>query len=749
MKGLPARLSITSSMCMLMLGALIAVPAAASADVFEPISLISVGRPSDSSFVEQAGVAEHPAISADGRYVAFDGVFGGVKGVWRAELLGSAGSIHPGSIEQVAGGDAELPSISGNGQYISFTTNEGASLPAITNGQPDEHPQQEAVNVYVRDMSTMPSDQGAFTPASAVTVNGEARPLTYGNNEGDTVGAVAVGRSAISENGRYVAFVTTAESDLTDPGGAPITPALQVAIRDLVQNETRLVSTEYGNGKETDRPVSTQSEGRGLEQLDGAAYQPVPFPARGVAASTMGAAISADGSTVAWMGREIARQAPTLEGPERETNYTEPLWREVGDGALGPTRAITGGGDPASSACIESGETQPLSPVLSDPCQGPFSAKGELPVLGIYSSNPGEIDIVPRLSGNGQTVVFLASQLLISAGEEFKNAETSSNDLYIANMANGLTRVQALRQLTELAGGNSNLPGETARITDLNVSSDGTEVAFTTERTTFPLGSPAYVSIPAVVPQTEELYAVDLADDTLTRITHGYEGEGQQSESPGQRPQETEAGSPSFSADGDTVAFSSAAANLVYGEGNKANSVFAVSRKQFEAEAISQYISPEPQSPNLAPAWMLTVTPRSRANGSVLLEVETPGAGRLGASAEGAVRVAAVNSSVARRGGRQLRDVRRASALGVANRRVASAAKSVRGEGLATLTLTPISRYRSLATRRGGFSTSVSIVFAAPGHATLRQTIPVMFRHIVHAAHHSKRHVSGTQGRQR
>ncbi len=58
-----------------------------------------------------------------------------------------------GALEQVAGGDAEMPSISETGQYVSFTTNEGRSLPAITDGMPVEAPTQEAVNVYVRNMA--------------------------------------------------------------------------------------------------------------------------------------------------------------------------------------------------------------------------------------------------------------------------------------------------------------------------------------------------------------------------------------------------------------------------------------------------------------------------------------------------------------------------------------------------------------------------------------------------------------------
>jgi hypothetical protein len=747
-RAIPALVRVGLALGLAWLGVVLAGAAVARADIFEPISLVSVGQPEGSGLIEQADVAEHPAISEDGRYVAFEGVFGGVRGIWRAELLrDSAGRTHTGRIGEVAGGDAELPSISENGQYVSFTTNEGATLPEITNGAPGlVKPAREALNVYVRNMSIAPKEAGAFTVASAVTVAGVTRPLSYSNAE-TFFGSVAAGRSAMSANGRYVAFVTTAESDLTDPAtpAEPTTPALQVAVRDLLTKETKLISVEYEQGNATDRPVSTFNEG-GVTY--GAAYQSGSFPGRLPGASSQGASISADGSTVAWMGQEIAKQAPVLGGAasaEHRPSYVEPLWRRVASPE--PARRVTGGGDPTSSACIASGETEPALPAtLSDPCQGPFEAhlKEGQGSDGVYPT-PNGADTVPRLSSNGATVAFLATQRWLASGEEFKHAE-NSDDLYVANMAHGLTRVQALRRLTEIAGGNSNLQGETAPITDFGVSPDGAEVAFSTLRTAFPLGSPAYVSVPRAVPNTQELYDVDLANATLTRVTHGYEGEAQQSEAPGQLPGEDETGSPSFTGHGDTITFSSGAGNLVYGEGNRANSVFVVARKSFAAEVVPQYISPPPAEPALEPSWLLGVTPRSRADGSVLLEVQTPGAGSVSASAHGAVRVAGGRSHASRR---HRRPSRKAPAAGVATRRVASAAIRVGGEGLVTLALRLAPSYRALASRHGGLSASVSVAFAAPGHAVLRETIHVSFQRKTQPARRPVGHKSSNASRRR
>ncbi len=70
-----------------------------------------------------------------------------------------------------------------------------------------------------------------------------------------------------------------------------------------------------------------------------------------------GASISADGSTVAWMGEEIAQQAATLPGETLEPNYTEPLWRRIAPGSETPTERVTGGSDPGNPACAASGES--------------------------------------------------------------------------------------------------------------------------------------------------------------------------------------------------------------------------------------------------------------------------------------------------------------------------------------------------------------------------------------------------------
>jgi hypothetical protein len=277
--------------------------AAAHADVFGQTSLVSASAIPGYPYDQQADYAGDPAISGDGRYVAFDGSFGGRSGVFRRDLL-------TGEVATVAEGDAALPSISADGRYVSFTTTARLDAENDTNSAPD---------VYVRDMrdpdsEPCPSDweaageQCAFTLASAVAGSPRGLSYEYGSNlefEETHDGAVASGRSALSADGRRVAFVTTAISDLANPERegpgkpeAPKTPPMQVAVRDLDTMQTLLVSARYDpatggprlNGAGQPEPVPTSEAGYG------AVYpgpEPPAFPS-----ATAGASLSADGSTV-------------------------------------------------------------------------------------------------------------------------------------------------------------------------------------------------------------------------------------------------------------------------------------------------------------------------------------------------------------------------------------------------------------------------------------------------------------------
>ncbi len=719
----------------LLLGLVFAGAPAAHADLFGPIELASTSAV-PGALAQQAEEARFPVISGDGRYVAFVGRFGGVAGIWRRDLL-------TGTVEQVAPGESTMPSISANGRYVSFTTNEQL-LPQDTNKAPD---------VYRRDMEPN-AGEPEYTLVSAVNGSEEGASYTYtgqgfSQQQRETeFGALAAARSAMSADGNYIAFITTAQSNLL--GESEPTPTGEVFVRDVATRETRLVSAEYepGIGWSAGRPVQPSRSESG-DTVYGAVFPSgVETPTFGTAPSSypedhqakwLGASISANGEVVSWMGQQLGEQTQLLaqEQAGEPPQTAEPLWRRISEGPGAPIRRVTGGSDPTSTLCQASGEQEipERFPSPLDPCTGPFEHFQEQGKEGLWGGRV-HADFVPQLSENGMTVAFITGARELASGvTQFEDAE-GTDDLYTVNMANGLTRIQALRRLTEIGGGGSSQEKleKSAKIVDYSVSPDGSQVAFTTQRTQFPLGSPAFVSQIAVVPGMYELFDVDLDNDTLTRVTHGFEGEDWRSEElpeqekPGSDPYQEEQGaySPSFSADGNSLAFSSTANNLVFGDGNDAPDAFVVHRLLPPTEEVEQYVSGAPANPPLVPPWKLGITASSLADGSVRLYAEVPGAGALRAQASSSV---LVHETVKRARGSSHGTSHPRVVVTVATRTVAAAHTSVvqRDEGLVGLTLTLDPAYRSLASKRGGFAAKVTVTFTAPGRPLLRASLRVTF----------------------
>jgi hypothetical protein len=267
------------------------------------------------------------------------------------------------------------------------------------------------------------------------------------------------------------------------------------------------------------------------------------------------------------------------------------------------------------------------------------------------------------------------------------------------------------------------------------------------------------------VPGESELFAADLGDETLTRVTQGYEG------GPSFQPhgsllecgedvycsKDTEgAQSPSFSSEGEGIAFSSTASNLVLGDGNTppagpfdGSDAFLVKRQVFGALPTLQAISSPPE-PSTKPEWRLGVTALSRSDGSVMLYVQAPGSGTLQAGAQSPVLVEPA------RGARNVRNAHPsvshadktegkaeaeiAGARTVATSTVATRTVNANGSGLTILTLALASRYAALAGAHDGLSATVTVTFRAAGYPMLRDSIPVAFvRHIKRAKTRSRK----------
>ena len=121
-----------------------------------------------------------------------------------------------------------------------------------------------------------------------------------------------------------------------EPAGQPPprdVPAGQVFVRDLAAETTTLISAERNatTGLMTEQP----------------------------AGGAIGAAISGDGSAVAWTGRNAASQTRFLGGENPDSSFNYYLWRRVAPGPgtpvsagpESPTRRITGLADPDDPVC--------------------------------------------------------------------------------------------------------------------------------------------------------------------------------------------------------------------------------------------------------------------------------------------------------------------------------------------------------------------------------------------------------------
>ncbi|MCU1500694.1 MAG: WD40-like Beta Propeller Repeat, partial [Ilumatobacteraceae bacterium] len=175
------------------------------------------------------GDSSAPAISADGRFVAFestasnlvDADTNGLRDIFVHDLqtntttrvdVSSAG-------QESAGGDSIAPSISAEGRYVVFHSSATNLVPDDTNGKFD---------VFVHDMVT-----GSTTRVS----------LGVGGAQGDNNSTF--GR--ISGNGRYVAFMSSADDLVPDDTNT----AFDVFVRDLAGGTTTRVSVATGGAQAT------------------------------------------------------------------------------------------------------------------------------------------------------------------------------------------------------------------------------------------------------------------------------------------------------------------------------------------------------------------------------------------------------------------------------------------------------------------------------------------------------------------
>jgi hypothetical protein len=623
------------------------------------------------------------AISADGRYVAFQtrsrnffadddpdppGRFR-AGGVFRFDLQTKAlRKVADGSVfdEEIPSHPllhlgALKPSISADGRYVAFST----AQPLVAADS------NENVDVYVRDMNIQIGEPGAFDLVSAR--DGGDEPAHYGPPlfplPGSEPGADVSRGVAISADGQRVAFRTEAPSDLP-AGGAVDVPAGQVFVRDRVTDTTTLVTAERDSGS-------------------GAMTQ---VPAGGA----VEAALSADGSTVAWTGRNASAQTRFLGGENTDPTFLYYLWRRVGDGPAAPTRRITGSADPDDPGCLSPPPS--FDRISTGPCYGPLTDQEGLPA-----------DIVsqaPALSADGNTVAFLSG-----AAARPQASTNPGLDLFVTDMRPGLTRKGATVELTR-----DTLDTNIATASPLSgvaISPDGRYLAITSVRTRFVLPALQLLGEPRAVPGPQELYVVDLQSHTLERVTHSYLGG------------DTDAGvaeGATIAAGGDRIAFTSFAGNLFFGDANQRADAFVATRqpdvaggapqKGFGAFGPASTIEEDRSGPQIG------VRARSRAGGLVALTVSVPAAGGVRAVAR------------ARAG-----EPRRVRTLATATARARGAVRSS-----IHLLLRPVARYRGELHEREEIPGRVSVSYVASrGGRRANASIQVVFREQLSAKKRSHR----------
>jgi Tol biopolymer transport system component len=667
-----------------------------------------------------------PQIASGGQYVVFDGIIGGTQGVWERDVASGTLSLvagtQSGSLMAFNAPDAGSPSVSSDGRYVAFTTT--VDLDPADDPQPDA----SCSNVYVRDMDVPVGQSGAYTLVSAL--DGQTTGLAYTLNSAGTACAVGGSASAdgvaISADGSEVAFTVAGQSDLVSGDASdPTTPVDQVAVRYLDTQKTMLVSQTEASEQAGATPAAVP-DGAALTSGNtiGIGATTYTTSLNGISTtvpiSASTAAISADGSTVAWYGVNIDEQAAgsdtsDTKGGDVPTDYAaeydEPLWRDVAAGASAPTRRVTGGDDPAASDDKGPFDTSYTVGLCNDcgytgPQLGTYVA-----LLGFGGGQQSLDQVTPALSDDGQQVAFLATAPL--QGEAPTAGIGSAGpigtaDAYVANMASSLTRDQALTQLTD-AWRDDDATG----VDGIAISADGTKVAFATARTEFALSWPALIT-PSISAQptygASQLYEVDLTAGTLSMATYGYDN----------GPANGAVASPSFTADGNTLAFASGATNLVYGVATAAPSalseIFTLAEDTVPELPGTQTIDPLPAgvTQTAKVSWLLSVTTSTSRSGVVTVHASVPAGGKLSASAK-ALAPAGAKAKV-----------------------VASANRKPARLGVFTLTLKPGKRYTSLLRRRDGLAVDLHVGFSASGHKALNQTLQLTLRDRVKVKAHAK-----------
>lgn len=654
--------------------------------------------------------ASAPAFAREGEYVAFEGSLAEVPGVWRRDLR--TGEVEPVAVSEssdVALADAAAPSISANGRYVAFTTTADLDPEHMNKaGEQVGEPPADAgcPEVYVRDMSKAPGEEGAYTLASAfghgegITFGG---PCASGGSSFAVAGAQAAPGVALSANGHDVVFTVLSASNLgTGPGGAVSTPPSQVAVRDM-QTETTTIVTVEPDGE----PV-----------VGGGAFPSQSSEKNGVAvaSSRIGdqitastAAISGSGSTVAWLGTNVPEQVEgsgTQIEPRKSGEgalEVEPLWRRIAGGEENVTRRLL------ADAGLEFLYTRvEYHEVVRN---GSWVATEGLPVF-----------VAPALSEDGTTVALVSNAPRPAAipSLEVSQEFPPQSDAYAVHINDDPEIAPEVIPLTETPDYDMVRTGAEGFVKDVAISPDGSRIAFDSEREDFTLPDLNLVSPPATG-RVFQIYEANLELKTLQRVTNTYDGS---------EPKGGGAELLSFSGVNGALAFGSRATNLFYGDAMSSAEVYTADELPFEQARGQEYIGSTPLEALPQPEWKLDATAESRRDGSVIVHVVTPGAGRLSVDALAQVPTVSRRTDSKRSGGGRGHSRSVAGVL-LATRTIATAAMTADGASRLSANVKAGAAYGARVRGPHGLYAVLDLTFSAPGEATLKAKIPVTFHRVV------------------
>lgn len=747
--------AVPITVCMALASLLMLLLAGSASAEFTPASLAS------GTATLQFESAEAPALAREGGYLAFQGKLAGVSGVWRRNL--QTGAIEPvatayagedpglgAPTPALSASDAAAPSISADGRYVAFTTTSDLEPERINSaGEPEGEPASDegCPEVYVRDMDLPANAEGAYTLASALGKSGAgilfAGECPSKGGEFALAGAQAAPGVALSANGRSVAFTVLSQSNLArgatcapaTPAAecAPETPASQVAVRNLESDITTLVSvTPEGQPV----PGGGAFPSTASQRISGLRIGSNEMGSE-ITGST--AAISGNGSTIAWLGTDVPEQVPGsaaeidsdtnhIEGEDPAPYEAEPLWRRIEGNEGSFTRRLLAGA--GLDFFFNRGETN-----TEFVRGGSFVATGSAPVF-----------LPLALSEDGDTAAFVANAphpaALVSL--ERSGQFPPQTDAYAVRVSDDPALAPQVIPLTETpdydvpAGG-----GSYGFISDVSVSPDGDRIAFDSERTQMTLPTLALISPPAATSQT---YEANLELGTLQRVITTYDGAEPSGAAPGLL---------SFSEKDGVLAFTSGATNLFYGDAVIAPEVYLAQEIPYNAQPAPEHLETAPNEPLPQQEWKLNATASAQADGSVVVHARVPGAGSLAVQASAQLPASATRArgKRAKRAGSGAKRQASRHAHSASNdarpQRVKGRAKPASGRRLVTRTVAKASMvagapvllalrlragtaYRADVTAKQGLYAVLRVSFQARGHKTLTAEIPVTFHDTKH-----------------